>query len=81
MSRSGKVEPVKMPEAFDLELYVYFGPSMIKFVGNESKAEAVMGEIVAQTKTWFAEPGLGAKIIVIPTIKKLKNDTLYIDEW
>ena len=82
--KTGKVGPVipMMPEAFELELYVYFGPRMIKFYnGNESKAEAVMGEIVAQTKAWFAEPGLGAKIIVIPTITKLNRDTLYLAEW
>ena len=72
---------VQMPKAFELELYVYFGPSLIKFVGGEKKAETTANQIAAVAKTWFADPSLGAKIIVKPTIKKVNKDTQFLSEW
>ena len=79
MSRS--LKPVKMPKAFELELYVYFGPSLIKFVSGEKKAESTANQIADVAKKWFADPSLGARIIVQPNITKVNNDTPFLSEW
>ena len=79
--KNGKVKRAKMPKAFDLEVYVYFGPSMIKCIGSESKAASMTQEMAAQAKKWLADPSIGARINVIATIKKIDKDTIQLNEW
>ena len=70
-----------MPKAFELELYVYFGPSLIKWNGGEKKAELMANQIADVAKTWLADPSLGAKIIVKSRIQKVNKDTQFLNEW
>jgi len=79
--KNGKFKPAKMPKAFDLEVYVYFGPSMIQSIGSESKAESMTKEMATQAKKWLADPSIGARINVIPTIKKINKDTNQLNVW